>query len=209
MNRHLSNTPTRRSTLRRGLVSLGAAAALVLAHAPSAAADYYPYGNGSTHFTTQIIGSTSTWTSRLNFGRTAWSSVSSISGTSSSNVKKAKDVAVTQPWLGLYTPSGTRAARSFTIQVNRTAISKASASSGVAVDLIAKGTATHEFGHALSLADNPTTSAASIMKYSTSLSRTTPYAYDFDGVRRYYGSLCSPTTQCPVSIPTSILKGSL
>ncbi|STY73760.1 Uncharacterised protein [Micrococcus luteus] len=47
------------------------------------------------------------------------------------------------------------------------------------------------------------------MKYSTSLSRTTPYAYDFDGVRRYYGSLCSPTTQCPVSIPTSILKGSL
>lgn len=47
------------------------------------------------------------------------------------------------------------------------------------------------------------------MKYSTSLSRTTPYAYDFDGVRRYYGSLCSLTTQCPVSIPTSVLKGSL
>lgn len=62
---------------------------------------------------------------------------------------------------------------------------------------------------ATSTPPSPTTSAASIMKYSTSLSRTTPYAYDFDGVRRYYGSLCSLTTQCPVSIPTSVLKGSL
>ncbi len=52
----------------------------------------------------------------------------------------------------------------------------------------AKFTSTHELGHGLSLADNPSTTMASVMKYvsSTATPGTYPRTYDINEVARIY-----------------------
>ncbi|WP_141538601.1 hypothetical protein [Isoptericola jiangsuensis] len=166
-----------------------AAGGLVVGASAPAEATYYSGGVGTNQFSVQITGVNSTWNGYLKNGITKWSATYSETGTSiansSNSPRKMTASNYNTTWLGLYTPSGTRSNRSFTIKANASRINDMT---GGTFARWAKFTSTHELGHALSLADNPNTTRASVMKYRAASSDpgSTPYSYDRDEVVRIY-----------------------
>lgn len=164
---------------------------LDLSPAPNSICDesesYYSAGVGTTTFYTEIFGVTTTWRNIVSNGPSLWSNSVSIvnmnHGTTPST-RRATMVESSATWWGLYTAWGTRANRSYLIQVNRTEILRDGGQSNLGN--YARSTAVHEFGHALSLRDNPNTQYVSIMKYSDMAAGINPWPYDISCVHEIY-----------------------
>jgi len=165
-----------------------AAAAVVVATAGAPAqADYYSGGMPGRSFNVKTVGINNTWVGIFDAGRNRWNNagVSANIGRSSSAAATFTAGSYSASWYGLYTPHGVRSInRTFGIQVN---VRTLQADAGSHFSQWCYSTTTHEVGHSLSLADDPNTSAASIMKHNRN--RTTsqfPTAYDSSEVRRIY-----------------------
>ncbi|CAL9547258.1 hypothetical protein SUDANB121_04380 [Nocardiopsis dassonvillei] len=174
--------------LARVLAALGTVVLVVALGAVPAHADYYSGGVGTTRFTVRYGAVNDTWIGFFNTGRSNWNNTTntniSITRTTSTSVNRVMTAGrYTENWYGLYSPSGTRANRSFTIRINARRLSEDSGSNMTAW---CRSTSLHELGHALSLADNPNTTRLSVMKHSRDRTRITPYAYDTAEVRRIY-----------------------
>lgn len=165
---------------------------LTLVTAAPASADYYAGGVGTTQFNVRMTGALNdVWRGYLGHSIDTWNATYSqgtrvvIARNTTNSPRTMTAARYDEDWLGLYTPSGTRANRSFHIQANARTIALPT---GGTVATWARWVTAHELGHALSLADNPGTSQASIMKYppSNSSPATTPRAYDISEVIRIY-----------------------
>jgi hypothetical protein len=163
--------------------------ALVITQALPASAHYYSGGVGTSRFSVEITGVNPTWYGHLQHGVTAWNNTYSSSGallgiTGTSN-KEMTAGNYSTTWLGQYSPSGTRANRTFLIRANARRIAEME---GSTFSTWARFTSTHELGHALSLADNPNTTSASVMKYvaSSGTPGTTPRTHDINDVAATY-----------------------
>lgn len=153
----------------------------------SASGTYYSGGVGSHRFNVQITGVNSTWYTHIKAGSDAWTNWgpadTRITVVDPTPGRTATAASYSATWYGLYSPAGTRANRTFTIQLNTRTLER---DAGTQLTSWARGTSTHEFGHALSQADNPNTSSLSIMKHSRDRTRLVPYTYDIEGVRDAY-----------------------
>lgn len=154
-----------------------------------ASATYYAGGVGTNRFSVQITGVGDSWNAHLKHGITKWNATFNTTGVlisnSSSSQRKMTAAQYSQTWLGLYSPSGTRANRSFLIQANSR--ETASMSPAPPSDW-ARHVSVHELGHALSLADNPAVSQISVMKYpsASSYPYQNPTGYDISEVAAFY-----------------------
>jgi hypothetical protein len=153
----------------------------------AASADYYSGGMPSRSWNVKPVGINDTWIGFLDTGRSNWngSGAGTSIGRSSSAASTFTAGRYDQSWFGLYQPYGIRGInRTFAIKVNARTLA---ASSGANMTAWCRSTTTHELGHGLSLADNPGTSSASLMKHSRN--RTTvqkPQTYDVSEVQRIY-----------------------
>jgi hypothetical protein len=105
--------------------------------------------------TTAVSGGNATWQGYVNAGRTNWNNATGANITVNAN--STNSVSIVNPddtWFGLYTGhAGTNGAFSrFTIQINQRAINEANPTN---LANFVTSVATHEFGHALRLGDNP------------------------------------------------------
>lgn len=182
----------RRARPRRARRALGCALFLVfMLPLSSASATYYSGGSGTRKFTVAVTGVNPTWESALIGAPGVWNAsgagVSIAVGPSVSKRITAGNYP-TETWLGLYTPSGTRANRSFIIQHNANRISAVDGVSPGTWSQWVRWTTLHELGHALSLDDNPVTSQASIMKYPSAsvVPFQSPRPYDIADVLAFY-----------------------
>jgi hypothetical protein len=172
----------------RTAVIVTTACALVAALGTPASADYYSGGMPGRSFNVKTSGINDTWVGFFDTGRARWnnSGAGASVGRSSSAAAVFTAGSYSGSWFGLYTPHGLRPInRTFTIQVNSRTLLASAGSNYTAWVL---SSTTHEIGHALSLADNPNTTAASLMKHNRN--RTTsqfPTSYDVAEVRRIYG----------------------
>lgn len=184
-------SPDPQARIRRALVATAATAALGLSSlvmAAPASADYYSGGMPSRSWNVRAVGINDTWIGFLDTGRSRWNSTSA--GTSIGRSTSAASTFTAgrytgQSWYGLYSPSGIRGInRTFAIQVNAYTIERDSGSNMTAW---CRSTTTHELGHGLSLADNPSTTSSSLMKHSRNRATVgSPTSYDISEVLRIY-----------------------
>lgn len=163
---------------------------LVLPATPASAA-YYSGGNGSASFTVEISGVNQTWSGYLIGAPGVWNNAgaeTNISVGPSATKKMTAGNFPGETWLGLYSPAGTRANRSFVIQHNANRLTEADAASPGTYAQWIRYVSIHELGHALSQDDNPTTGLTSIMKYpsTSSVPFQTPRPYDVGDVLARY-----------------------
>jgi len=184
---------------RRILPVLAALTIAALVLATPASATYLSSGSGTNVFSVYHYPANPTWETYMDHARICWNATSTTTGTSisqtssSSAIKKIQAGSWSTTWTGLYSPSGSRASRTFLIQLNadRIAWIRETYPGSVSFGTWAAWTACHEMGHALSLADNPSgyTSLTSIMKYPVSWATTlysTPRTHDINEVASYY-----------------------
>lgn len=175
----------RRSSARgAGVAVLAAVAAGALAASP-AAADEYSGGMPSTSFTVRPLNINSTWVGYLDTARGYWNS----SGAGASITRTTTSASTytagrwTYSWAGRYTPYGSGSSKHFTVEVNVQFI-EGRAGSNLTKWILS--TSTHELGHGLKLADNPSTSKASLMKYDRDPAVIyKPQPYDVSEVVKY------------------------
>ena len=131
---------------------------------------------------------TSIWATRIDNGRSAWNnSTTGISISKSSTSPNYIYVeSYSYDWYGLYTAqekSGSNVTK-YKIQINTRTLT---ANAGCNFENWAKSTIAHEFGHVFWLADNPSTSRASLMKHDRNRANTTvPQAYDVTSISNKY-----------------------
>jgi hypothetical protein len=157
----------------------------VLSSEMPASAIYYSGGMPSATFSIKPWNYNSTWQSPLDSALASWNATATPANlTKSSGAAATLTVSsVSDTWYGLYTPTGIWPFRSFTIRLNSRTIS----ADAINVSNFIRSTFAHELGHGLSLGDNPTTSASSLMKHSRN--RNTmylPQSYDIAEVNSYY-----------------------
>lgn len=178
---------TRSRRLRRAVAVVFASTTLLLASALPSNATYWSAGVGTHIFNVQITGINSTWYDHIKSGVNSWNNVGAprpkITVLDPTPSRTATAGSYTATWYGHYDAGGTRANRTFTIRLNTRTLSR---DAGTNLSSWARGTSTHEFGHALSQADNPSTTSLSIMKYTRDRTRMSPYVYDTEGVRDAY-----------------------
>ncbi|MDO5094286.1 MAG: hypothetical protein Q4D79_12900 [Propionibacteriaceae bacterium] len=185
---------TKKKIKRGTLGSLALAILLAFTPATAAKADYYAGGMPSTKFSVKYIGVNSIWQTLFDGARRSWNEIGSLDVHISREFPWPLDPFDRTPimtagrysrnWYGLYSPSGQRSNRTFTIWVNARTLA---ADSGNNLLVWALSTATHELGHALSLDDNPTTSEPSLMKHDRDRNTVVrPLPYDINEVRRIY-----------------------
>jgi hypothetical protein len=173
-------------TVGRSAIVGATALGLMAAASPPAQADFSPNGMPTRTFNYRTHGINPTWVEFYDTGNIRWNQrVNSHIGRSDSAAADATAGSYSQSWYGHHSAHFVLGVvRSFTIQVNtRTLL----ADSGSNYTKWCTSTVTHELGHSLSLADNPNTTAASIMKHSRN--RTTsqlPTSYDISEVERIY-----------------------
>ncbi|MFI6862061.1 hypothetical protein ACIBKZ_19535 [Streptomyces sp. NPDC050421] len=180
-----------RRTHTRATARIAAVAAFALAvglgGTTSAQATYYSGGMPGSKFNVKAVGINDTWVGFLDTGRKNWNNAGAGASIGRKSNAKATFTAgrYNESWYGLYSPSGLRPInRVFKIKVNAKTLAR---DSGSKMTQWCRSTSTHELGHALSLADNPKTSKASLMKHSRN--RTTvqkPLSYDISEVKRIY-----------------------
>lgn len=182
----LAAAPRHRRPLRAVAVAFASTILLVVSTLPSNAT-YYSGGVGTHIFNVQITGVNSTWYNHIKSGVNSWNNIAAprpkITVLDPTPSRTATAASYSATWYGLYTPGGTRANRTFVIQLNTRTLSR---DAGTNLSSWARGTSTHEFGHALSQADNPATTSLSIMKHNRDRTRMSPYLYDIEGVRDAY-----------------------
>lgn len=183
----MSPITTHSTSSRRGAIVLLLTGALIASGSPTSHATYYSGGMPARSFNIQAVGINSVWVGHLDTARSNWnSSGAGVSIGRTSNSKATFTAAhYAQTWLGLYAPSGVRGVnRVFSIKVNARTLN---ASAGSNLSQWIRSTSTHELGHALSLADNPSTSASSLMKHDRNRATLTkPTSYDVAEVKRIY-----------------------
>jgi hypothetical protein len=156
---------------------------LIVSELP-ARATYYSGGMPSATFSIKPWNYNSTWQTPLNAALASWNATATPANiTKSTGATATLTVSSTSDtWYGLYTPTGIWPFRSFTIRLNSRTIS-ADASN---VSNFIRSSFAHELGHGLSLGDNPTTSAPSIMKHSRDRNTLyVPQSYDITEVNGY------------------------
>ncbi|MFF3955546.1 hypothetical protein ACFYY1_20260 [Streptomyces sp. NPDC001890] len=163
------------------------ALAVGLSGATSAQATYYSGGMPGPKFNVKAVGINDTWVGFLDTGRKNWNNAGAGASIGRKSTAKATFTAgrYNESWYGLYSPSGLRPInRIFKIKVNAKTLSR---DSGSKMTEWSRSTTTHELGHALSLADNPGTKKASLMKHSRNRTKVQkPLAYDISEVKRIY-----------------------
>jgi hypothetical protein len=182
-----AGSPRRR---RRGLavaalLSTATLASTVLAPAP-ASATYWSGGMPRAAFNIRPYSYNTSWQPNLNRALTIWNAsatpASITKNTASRNYLQAAQYADT--WYGLFTSWGPRdSSRYFRIRLNARTIARD------AVNFANWVTScfVHELGHGLSMADNPSTTRASIMKHSRNRNTMiSPQPYDIEEVNRIY-----------------------
>ncbi|MDM7829965.1 hypothetical protein [Cellulomonas edaphi] len=173
---------------RRALraVGIGAAGLLAVAAVQSpAAASYYSGGMPSRTFSVRPVGINDVWIGYLDSARGYWNATAA--GTHLTRTSTSKNTYTagrwSYSWGGRYTPSGSGSSRTFTIEVN---VQYLQARAGDELSRWCLSTTTHELGHGLKLADNPSTTKASLMKYDRDPAKVyKPTAYDVSEVVKY------------------------
>jgi hypothetical protein len=174
----------RRSMVRAG--AIGSAAVLAVgASGGSAVATYYSGGMPSRSFSVRPVGINDVWVGYLDTARGYWNSSGAgahLTRTSTSNNTFTAG-RWNYSWGGRYTPSGSGSGRTFSIEVN---VQYLEARAGSSLTRWILSTSTHELGHGLKLADNPSTTRSSLMKYGRDPARVyKPTSYDVSEVVRY------------------------
>ncbi|MFC7246779.1 hypothetical protein ACFQO7_30250 [Catellatospora aurea] len=177
----------RRSGTRRALGHAVTAfvTALVAAIAWQAPAGATLSGNGMAHADFQIkpYSYNSQWQGPMDKAISNWNvTATPVWITKSSSAPSWVTAAsYSNTWYGLYSTHW-NFGRYFDIKLNsRTIAADASNFSNFVTAVFV-----HELGHGLNLADNPSTSQASRMKYGLWDSQTTPQQYDINDVNSYY-----------------------
>lgn len=159
---------------------------VLVAGGTAAHADYYSGGMPSRTFAVRMVGINDTWVNCF------WHGAGYYNGNAGAHITQTPGAASTftagrysQSWYGLYSPHGIRSInRTFDIQVNARTLEQ---DSGSQMANWMKSTCAHEVGHSLSLADNPNTTRASLMKHNRNRSTMIyPQAYDLEEIERIY-----------------------
>jgi len=136
-----------------------AAALVILTGVAPANAWYYSGGMPYATYSIKPWNYNSTWTTPMNNALASWNAHGKVNITKSSRAAAYVTVAsYSAAWYGLYTP-GTN---TFNIKLNSRTLA---AAAGVFAN-VSRSTFAHELGHSLSLADNPVTDSASLMKHN-------------------------------------------
>lgn len=179
----------RRSAARVTVVGLAILSLIVTSSSP-AQATYYEGGMPSIRFNYRTHGINDVWVAHYDTGNIRWNQrVSSAIGRSSSAAADATAGSYPNSWYGEYNSHGRRHInRTFTIRLNSRTLVADFGSNATMLRRQSQVTATHELGHALSLADNPDTRSRSVMKYADidNLTVEVPQPYDIGEVARIY-----------------------
>jgi hypothetical protein len=174
--------------IRRSISSLCALLLAGLAFATfamPASASFYSGGMYYAKFTIQPYSYNSTWQGPLNQALANWVATPTCANPYKSSASESSLTATqfADGWYGLYTPHGSGQTRYFTIQLN----SRTIAHDATNVGNFITSAFTHELGHALSLADDPATAAATIMSHARNRNTMTkPQTYDINDVNNFY-----------------------
>ncbi|MCE0446368.1 hypothetical protein LT493_21600 [Streptomyces tricolor] len=163
--------------------SAALAIAGTLAVSAPAEATYYSGGMPKRSFSVKTVGINSEWVKYFDTARGNWNNAGVGASIKRKSSAKPSFTAgnYNQSWYGLHAPSGSRPNRSFQIKVNAKTLWRDTGNIPK-YDKWVRSTSTHELGHALSLADNPNTSKASLMKHSRDRSKIQkPQPYDKSG----------------------------
>jgi hypothetical protein len=182
--RHAHFTAPATRWLRRA-TAVAAASVLVLAASPAPArADYFSGGWPTGWSYIRPYSYNSSWQGPMDRSLNNWNATASpadiqkVSG--ASNYVTAASYA--DSWYGYYNKYCSIGCY-YTVRLNARTISATATNFANYVTSVM----VHEFGHALSMADNPNTTRTSIMKESRPRnSMITPQAYDVEEVNRYY-----------------------
>lgn len=134
----------------------------------------------------------STWVGFFDTARSRWANAGVGVSFTKTSVATSTITAgrYSDTWYGLYTPHGSY----YSIQVNARTLDNDTPDAAT-LELWAKSTSTHEFGHAVRLPDNPPTTKTTLMSHSRNRSTVgSPTAYDKANVNYCYGSLPSSKT---------------
>jgi hypothetical protein len=174
---------------RRPALAVAAALAglcgTLLSGAP-ASATYWSGGMPTASFSIRPYSYNSQWQPNLDRALTNWFNTPTPANIykSSSSSSWLEAAQFSDTWYGLYTSWGARnSSRYYRVRLNARTISNDASNFGNFVT----SCFVHELGHGLSLADNPNTSSASIMKYTRNRNTmTTPQQYDINDVNAIY-----------------------
>ncbi|WP_405010831.1 hypothetical protein [Kitasatospora sp. NBC_01539] len=168
------------------LAALVTVAGVGVQTAPQAAhATYWSGGMPSASFSIRTFSYNSTWQTPLTAAISNWNGTPTPAaiGTLSNSPNTLSVTSYADTWYGLYTSTGSRnSSRTFSIKLNTTTIVRDATNWNNMVTRVFG----HELGHGLSLVDNPSTSAASIMKYESWNTLVKPTTYDIDDVNAIY-----------------------
>lgn len=147
-------------------------------------------GMPSTSFRTYFYGVGQSWDDILGNGPFHWNDrvgIANLTHTTVSNPFYARRATVVQQpansLTGWYSPLGSN---SFEIVLNRPAIEAWGAQNNLTLGQAGRRLAVHEFGHALSLRDNPPGGMVSIMRYSNMPMAIPPWPHDVACVNDFY-----------------------
>lgn len=178
----------RRITFLRIATAATMALAIIASFGLPAEAVYLPDGMPTRTFNYKTHGINDTWVAIYDTGNIRWNQHAGADlGRSDSAAADATAGEYSESWYGRYEPHGSRSDRTFTIRLNaRTLLAKFGSGRIVAAGQVG---ATHELGHALSLAHiGPGSITDSIMDYADidDLRIQLPTAYDRSEVERIY-----------------------
>ena len=141
-------------------------------------------GHPTPNFTVSNYSYNSTWQTPMNNAIYDWNGTPTRARISKSSSSRNTVTAAKYSWsdYGRYYHYNHNDKR-FRIQLNSRTISRDATN----ISNFIRGVFAHELGHALWLADNPSTSSASIMKYSNNMNRNyKPTTYDINNVKRQF-----------------------
>ncbi|MEU0938025.1 MULTISPECIES: hypothetical protein [unclassified Embleya] len=171
--------------MRMIAISSVAAVCIIPAASGPAHATYWSGGMPRADFDIRTFDYNSTWQGPLVRAISNWNGTATpvAIGTLSNSRNTLTVKSYSDTWYGLTTSKGPRnSSRTFTIKMNSRTINRDATNWNNMVTRIFS----HELGHGLSLADNPSTSKASIMKYQSWSTLVKPTAYDIAEVNRIY-----------------------
>ncbi|AZQ33225.1 hypothetical protein EJ357_06980 [Streptomyces cyaneochromogenes] len=166
------------------ITSLATACTIALFAAP-AHGTYWSGGMPRADFSIRTYSYNPTWQGPLDNGIVNWNGTPTPAaiGKLSSSPNTLTATSYSDTWYGLFTSSGPRdSSRTFTIKLNSRTISRDATNFSNMVTRVFS----HELGHGLSMADNPSTSSSSIMKYTAWNTLVKPTTYDIAEVNRIY-----------------------
>lgn len=181
---HAQFTVAARRWFRRSLATATVSILVLASGAEPARADYFSGGWPTAWSYIRPYSYNATWQSPMDRSLNNWNATASPADIQKVSGASNTVTAASYPdsWFGHYRKS-CGVGCSYAIRLNSRRISAEATNFANFVTSVM----VHEFGHALSMADNPNTTRASIMKESRSRnSMITPQSYDVEEVNRYY-----------------------